>query len=98
MWFGDQRANSVTVLDAATWKVAAVVKGRGLAEPHGIAISRDGRYVYVSNHNLQGAYTPAKAGAHGTGTIVVIDRASRKIIKVIETDQDPVGMSLTGRP
>ncbi len=98
VWFGDQRANSVTVLDAATWKVAAVIKGKGLAEPHGIAISPDGKFVYVSNHNLQGAYTAATVGPRGTGTVVVIDRASRKIVKVIETDRDPVGMSLTGRP
>ncbi|MEO8296089.1 MAG: YncE family protein, partial [Gemmatimonadota bacterium] len=45
VWFGDQKGNSVTVLDAHTWKVLSVIKGLGLAEPHGIAISPDGKMV-----------------------------------------------------
>lgn len=98
VWFGDQKGNSVTVLDAHTWKVLDVIKGPGLAEPHGIAISPDGRTVFVSNHNLQGVYTPTHPMTGGTGTVVVIDRQSRKITKVIETDRDPVGMSFPGRP
>ncbi len=98
VWFGNQRGNSVTDIDAATWKVAAVVKGNGLAEPHGIAISPDGRSVFVSNHNLQGTYTSTHPRPKGTGTVVVIDRAHHTISRVIETDSDPVGMSLTGRP
>jgi YVTN family beta-propeller protein len=98
VWFGNQRGNSVTVLDAQTWKVADVIKGKGLAEPHGIMISPDGRYVFVSNHNLQGVYTSDTPRDGGTGTVVVIDRARRAIVKVIETDQDAVGMSIAGRP
>lgn len=98
VWFGNQRANTVTVLDAETWEVAGVIEGRGLAMPSGIAISPDGREVYVSNQNLQGTYTPETPRARGTGTVVVIDRATREIRKIIETDRQSAGMSLTGRP
>jgi YVTN family beta-propeller protein len=98
VWLGSQRGNSVTAIDAGTWKVDAVVKGNGLAEPHGIVISPDGRTVFVSNHNQQGAYTPAHPRPKGTGTVVAIDRARHTISRVIETDGDAVGMSLTGRP
>lgn len=98
VWFGNQRANSVTVLDASTWKVAAVIEGRGLAMPSGLAIASDGREVYVSNQNLQGTYTSEQPRPRGTGTVVVIDRDRREIVKVIETDRQAAGMSLTGRP
>jgi YVTN family beta-propeller protein len=98
VWFGNQRDNTVTVLDAATWEVADVIAGRGLAMPSGIAISADGREVYVSNQNLQGTYTPEQPRPRGTGTVVVIDRERREIRKIIETDRQSAGMSLTGRP
>ncbi len=97
VWFGNQKDNSVTELDAGTWKVGTIVQGKGLAEPHGVAISPDGKTVYISNHNLQGAYQPETARPGGTGTVVVIDRTSGKIAKVIETDVDPVGMNISGR-
>jgi YVTN family beta-propeller protein len=97
VWFGNQRANTVTVVDAATWTIAGLVRGTGLAEPHGIAISPDGGTVYVSSHNLQGGYTPVHPRSpNGTGTVVVIDRATRAITKVIETDRYAAGMSLGG--
>lgn len=98
VWFGNQRANTVTVLDAGTWQVADVIEGEGLAMPSGIAISPDGRKVFVSNQNLQGGYTPEGSRPRGTGTVVVIDRATREILEVIETDRQAAGMSLTGRP
>jgi len=97
VWFGNQRANTVTAVDAGSWSVAGVVRGAGLSEPHGIAISADGRTIYVSNHNLQGAYTATHPRSpNGTGTVVVIDRAARKITKVIETDRYAAGMSIGG--
>jgi YVTN family beta-propeller protein len=97
VWFGNQRANTVTVVDAGTWTVAGVVRGAGLAEPHGIAISTDGKTVYVSSHNLQGSYTPAHPRTpNGTGTVVAIDRATRMITTVIETDRYAACMSIGG--
>ena len=99
-WFGNQKANTVTVVNARTMEISDMIRGNGLAEPHGIAVSPDQKYVFVSNHNLQGVYTP-KAGktgktgrANGTGTVVVIDRKTHKIVKIIETDHDAVGMAV----
>ncbi|HEU4699370.1 MAG TPA: YncE family protein [Gemmatimonadales bacterium] len=96
VWFGDQRGNSVTVLDTKTWTIKAVIKGNGLAEPHGIAITGDGKQVFVSNHNGQGVYAPKAPRAAGTGTVVVIDRATKRITKVIETEADAQGLSIQG--
>lgn len=85
VWFANKGANTVTVVDTDGWTVSAVVAGEGLAEPHGAAISADGRRVFISNNNLRGGHPG------GTGTLVVIDRASREIIRVI-----PVGANATG--
>jgi DNA-binding beta-propeller fold protein YncE len=93
-WFGNQKANTVTVVNARTMEIADVIKGNGLAEPHGIAVSPDQKYVFVSNHNLQGVYTPTTPRPGGTGTVVVIDRKTHKIVKIIETDHDAVGMAV----
>jgi DNA-binding beta-propeller fold protein YncE len=80
----------VTFVDAQRWEVADVIEGRGLAEPHGIAISADGRLLFVSNRNLKGDYPSTDK----RGTVVVIDTASHTIETVIEVGSYAAGMSL----
>ena len=54
VYFGNKMADTVTVLDMETLSVKKVIDGEGLAQPHGITISPDGKYVFVSNNNLAG--------------------------------------------
>ena len=61
IYVGNQALNEVTVIDAETREVVERIEGEGLAEPHGIAVRPDGRYVYVSNRNLKGTYRPEGA-------------------------------------
>jgi YVTN family beta-propeller protein len=86
VWFANKGANAVTVVDARDWTVAAVIRGRGLAEPHGAAVSPDGRLVFVSSNNLAGDYPG------GAGTLVVIDRAARSIREVIDVGRNAAGV------
>jgi YVTN family beta-propeller protein len=51
LYLGNKADDTVTVIDMNTRAVAKVISGDGLAEPHGVAVSADGRYVYVSNNN-----------------------------------------------
>jgi len=100
VYLGNKAANTVTVIDMSTRRVADVITGQGLAQPHGIATSPDGRFVYVSNNNLgqthdmAAGHEPraAPAAAAGTGTVVVIDTATRKIVTVIEVGRNASGM------
>ncbi len=97
VYVGNQQANTVSAIDAATWEVKAVIEGEGLAEPHGIATSPDGRYVYVSNRNLDGSYVGREDhGDRGTGTVVVIDTTTNEIVRVIEVDRYAAGMGTQG--
>lgn len=98
VWFGNKEANTVTAVDAGTWTVASVVKGNGIAEPHGSAVSADGRWVYVSNNNLKGEYTPrAGKSGHPVGTLVIIDAATDSIAGVVEVGHDPTGIGTRPR-
>ncbi len=59
-----------------------------LAQPNGVAVSRDGLRVYVSNRNLFGSVPPHHGGAGGVGLLSVIDVATNLIVKTIELQPD----------
>ena len=96
LWFGNNLANTITVLDLDQLTIAKVIFGNGVAGPHGSAVRGDGRYVYISNRNLNGTYSPRHD--FGTnpqpGTVVVIDRTSQSIVRVIETGPYAAGMGI----
>ena len=58
IYVGEQASDAVLVVDAETHELVERIEGEGLAQPHGIAVRPDGRYVYVSNRNLNSAYVP----------------------------------------
>ncbi len=92
VWFGNKMGNRATVVDVAERKVAETIEG--LSEPHGAAISPDGRNVYISNNNLNGAY-PGRykwQDGHLPGIIAVIDSESREITKMLEVGPNPTGL------
>lgn len=92
VWFGNKMGNRVTVVDVAGRTIAATIEG--LSEPHGAAISPDGRTVYFSNNNLKGAYSGRYIwqDEHLPGVIAVIDSESREITKMLEVGQNPTGL------
>jgi DNA-binding beta-propeller fold protein YncE len=109
IWFGNQRSGAVTVVDAASWTVRGILRDSAFAEPHGVAVSRDGRTVYVSSHGLQaGPSTPTPAdtmhggmhagegAARGGGTLAIIDAASREVRKVVRVGRFAVAIGLGG--
>jgi YVTN family beta-propeller protein len=108
VYLGNKAANTVTVIDVANRKVAKVIEGEGLLQPHGTAVSPDGRWVFVSNNNLgdggghamhgadaHPATSSASAGAAGgTGTVVVIDTRTQEISSVIPVGHNAAGLAL----
>jgi YVTN family beta-propeller protein len=102
VYLGNKAANTVTVIDVQSRKVAKVIQAEGLAQPHGTAISPDGRYVFVSNNNLKdphamhgGAETathPAPTTSGGRGTVLAIDPVTQAVVKVIEVGRNATGI------
>jgi len=99
VYFPQRTANAVAVIDTSDWHLAATIEGAGLAEPHGSAISRDGRTLWVSGRNTEGVYpttiehTSNMAGETlPAGTVVAIDTESREIVAVIEVPAYAAGI------
>lgn len=94
VYFGNKGAHTVTVVDMQSRTVDAVIKGKGLAQPHGSAVSADGKYLYISNNNRKGTYKASSTTKTGdpAGTITVINTKTRKIEKVIEVGAYPSGI------
>ncbi|HIF38712.1 MAG TPA: hypothetical protein EYQ69_05800 [Gemmatimonadetes bacterium] len=53
IYAGNNRENTVSVVDMNSRTLVKVIEGNGLSQPHGSATSHDGRYVYISNRNLE---------------------------------------------
>ena len=97
VYVGNNRDNTVNVIDMETRTLAKVIEGKGLAQPHGAAVSPDGRFAYISSRNLEMSEDPSRAGHVYTprydlrdnaraGTVVVIDTESQEIVKIIEIE------------
>ncbi len=108
LYAGNNGANTVSVIDMDSHTLSATIEGYGLSQPHGSAVSPNGRYVYISNRNLE---TPAmqmdnsskmKVGGYQSrydlgdnsriGTVVVIDSKSQSIVKIIEVEKYASGL------
>jgi DNA-binding beta-propeller fold protein YncE len=109
VWLGNQRSGAVTEVRTSDWTVAGVVKDTTFHEPHGVAVSPDGRTVYVSSHGVQTAATPATpadtmhGGMHagmnaprGGGSLALIDARSRAVTKVIPVGRYATALGLGG--
>ena len=93
VWFGSKMANTITAYDVQAGTVTKVIEGRGIAQPHGAAISPDGRWVFISNNNKDPMMTHGDAHPTGPpGSVVVIDTRTLEIADVIEVGHNPTGL------
>lgn len=88
-----KRADAVSVVDMIEHTKSTVITGDGLSEPDGSTVRPDGRYVYVTNSNLDGSYESRyDLGDEPVGTVVVIDTSTNEIVKVLEVENNPTGI------
>ncbi|MDZ7756535.1 beta-propeller fold lactonase family protein [Rhodohalobacter sp.] len=93
VYFGNKQDHSVSVVNMETRTLEDVIRGEGLAQPHGAALSRDGKYLFISNNNLDGTYSPEGSSSENpVGTVTVINTETREIEKVIEVGHYPSGV------
>ncbi|MFW6039539.1 MAG: YncE family protein [Gemmatimonadota bacterium] len=106
VWVPVKGADEVVVLDTDGWDIAQRIGGRGLAQPHAVLFSADGRWAFVSNNNKADHMADPAHGDHGDhgageqatgdGNITVIDAASYEIVRVIELGENVTGMGIGG--
>lgn len=92
VWIPSKATNTVTVVRTSDWSVQSVVRGAGIAEPHGAVFSPDGRWVFVSNSDTKNEH-PGDGG-----TVVVIDAGTKEIEKVIPVGRNATGIGTRARP
>ncbi|HSJ10074.1 MAG TPA: beta-propeller fold lactonase family protein [Longimicrobiales bacterium] len=99
IYVGNKAANTITIIDMQTRRVAKVLEGRGIAQPHGVAVSADGTRVYISNNNLSAVHDMSEHAGHampataaGRGTVVVIDTRTQQVVEVIEVGNNASGI------
>lgn len=96
VWFGLLEDDEIVEVETAGWTVSRRLSGPGIVEPHGSAVTADGRWLFVSNRNQKGAYTPSRAVADNAevGTVVKIDTRDLSVVQVIEVGAYPAGISI----
>jgi YVTN family beta-propeller protein len=78
-YVGNFADNTVSVLDTGAGKVVATIPVA--TGPHGMAITQDGRTVFVAGD--------------GSSSLSVIDTATDKVVKTVEVGKAPNGIALT---
>lgn len=104
--FGNKKDDTVTIVDAESWNVAATVEGDGLSQPHGAVAGPDGRYVYISNNNIDAEWTPPgwsgstsdQPGEGPPGNVAVVDVEAGEVVDVIPVGHDPNGIGFLPAP
>jgi len=99
VWFGNLGGNEVVRVETSDWEVHRRADAR-LAQPHGSAISPDGKYLYLANRNESGHYPADSNNASETrmGSVSVVDLATGEIVKMIEVPFYAAGIGLASNP
>jgi YVTN family beta-propeller protein len=96
--------DAIDIIDTQTQELVTSLINTGdhtvFARPHGIAITGDGRFAFVSNENTNGLipqHHPTQGGGD-KGHVTVIDLAMNHVVKVLEVEEDPTGVACVELP
>lgn len=92
-YIASKSTNSVVEIDVATREVTRRVEGEGFNEPHAVTTSPDGRYLFVSNNNLDHSRPSVSDPESFPGTVTVVDLDTFQVIKVIEVGNYATGIN-----
>lgn len=95
LYFGSKATNTVTALGTTSLDTTRITDS-GLANPHGSALSPDGRLLYVSNANPNGSYE--SSSGEDVGTVVVLNTQTNETETVIEVGKEPAGLNTRWQP
>jgi len=95
-YVSNRRGNSVSVIHIPMRHVMETIISPSPVRfdyPHGCDVSKDGRYVFVSNENATRRFVPRYAESN-VGNVCVIDTKLNLIVKVLEVGMMPTGLSV----
>lgn len=96
VFVANRNSNSVSAINTATNKVEYTIESVGV-EPHGIAVSKDGQFVYVSCENLSVSDPPhhPTTGGKQVSFLKIIDVAKRVVVASLELGNYGAGVAVT---
>jgi YVTN family beta-propeller protein len=95
VYSANRNSNSVSVIRTGLDTVVATVQNVG-PQPHGIDITADGRFAYVSCENVTAAVPPhhPTSGSKVPGFVAVVDLATNQVVKTIEVGAFAAGVAV----
>ncbi len=95
IYVANRNSNSVSVIRTSDHSVVTTIMNVGV-DPHGVGISRDGKYAYVSCENLDGSDEPhhPTVGGKKIGTVAIIDIATNTVIRELEVGNFAAGVAV----
>lgn len=109
VYFGLKMDHEVVAVDPASGEVVWRTGNPGLNNPHGSAVSPDGRYVFISSNGpggmQMGDMPMEEHGGHDehaghratTGTVTVLDARTGSVVKVLEMGENTTGLGAPSR-
>lgn len=92
----NRNSNSISIINVASRTVVHTIVNVGV-EPHGTAVSKDGKYLYVSCENLGDSEPPhhPTMGGKKPGFLKIIDIETRTVIQSLEVGNFAAGIAVT---
>lgn len=96
VFVANRNSNSVSAINTTTRNVEYIIDSVGV-EPHGIAVSKDGKFVYVSCENLGQSDPPhhPTTGGKKVGFVKIIDVATKTVVASLEVGNYGAGIDVT---
>jgi len=96
VFVANRNSNSITAISTATRKGEYTIENVGV-EPHGVAVSKDGKYLYVSCENLGVSDPPhhPTTGGKKVGFLKIIEIAKKTVVASLEIGNFGSGMAVT---
>jgi DNA-binding beta-propeller fold protein YncE len=86
-------ANRVSLIRTADWRVERVIEHPSFGQPHGVALSADGQWLFVSNrHQAGGAHDHEGHKAMAPGTVAAICIATATVDTAFAVGNYAAGM------
>lgn len=92
IYVGSKGTNTITIVDAQSRSVAKVLTDERIRAPHGSTVSADGRYVFISNSDMDPMASMDGMHHMESGTVTVIDAASQDVVAFIPVGVQPTGL------
>ncbi len=94
IYVGSKGTNTITVVDAHQRSVAKVITDERIRAPHGSVVSADGRYVFISNSDMDPMASMDGMHHMEAGSVTVIDVATQEVAAFVPVGVQPTGIGI----